>query len=167
MRAWSYLKDRPSAYCDGLGRQPRPHPAHRIPNKGASGTGQLGLQRAHLPQVLQADLDKQALPLRERCCASGRCGYCTGAVSRRCTCWARTSGSTSTGEQDHRVEPTPTPEVRLAGDLSPRRPETLLGLGDADSLAPARVALHPAPRNQRTSPRNLSAPNIVSAFPKS
>lgn len=123
-------------------------------SQSAGPGGQGLLEQTHLRQVLPADLDERGRArgraLRGRCCTSGRCGCSTEAAWRPCTCWAPTSGPMSTGERGHRAGPSPPSHPCSARDLGPRNPETLSGLGNADSLPPARVAPHPEPAAPRS-----------------
>lgn len=107
---------------------PRP-PGGQIRARQAASGSSAGLQRlelAHLRQVLRGNLNNRrpapGLALRGGCCASGRCGYNMGAASKRCTCWAHTSGPTSTGEPGYRAGQTaPAPDPGVSGRSPPQK----------------------------------------------
>lgn len=118
--------------------------------------------------MLQADLDERGpargLAPQGGCRASGPCGCCTGAASRRCTCWARTSGPTCAGECGRRARPTPAsaPGARRS---RPRKSQDPSGTrGRTDSLPPAPTAPHPGgppvPRNTKTLAQKPDSPNL-------
>lgn len=136
---------------------PRP-PGGQIRARQAASGSSAGLQRlelAHLRQVLRVNLNNrrpaQGLARWGGCCASGRCGYNMGAASKRCTCWARTSGPTSTGEPGHRAGQTaPATDPGVSGRSPPQTsldPPGTLGRGQPSS-SPSSPSSRGLPRQK-------------------